>query len=241
MFEGAPVWDRRIPNNIDAPGGTTRHFDTQSTACIIRPMTTPPRPAGTRSPGRPASATRQEVVALARRAFLAGERVDVQAIAAELGLSRASIYRWFGSRDGLLGAMLVQEYEQMIAKADAKCRARGGRRILDVLDRVARWEAVNEPFRRYFENEPMSGLRILTASDGPVQPRAVAAVAELISRVETEDGYQPPLERDLLAYTLVRIGEAFLYTDTAAGIRNDVDRLREVYSVLVGLVPPTSG
>ncbi|SLJ82795.1 Uncharacterised protein [Mycobacteroides abscessus subsp. abscessus] len=87
----------------------------------------------------------------------------------------------------------------------------------------------------------MSGLRILTASDGPVQPRAVAAVAELISRVETEDGYQPPLERDLLAYTLVRIGEAFLYTDTAAGIRNDVDRLREVYSVLVGLVPPTSG
>ncbi|MBF6210245.1 TetR family transcriptional regulator [Nocardia puris] len=198
-------------------------------------MTTAPRPAATRSPGRPASATREEVIALTRRAFLAGERVDVQAIAAELGLSRASIYRWFGSRDGLLGAMLVQEYKQMIARADAKCRTRGARRILEVLDRVARWEAVNEPFRRYFENEPMSGLRILTASDGPVQPHAVAAVAELIAKVEDEDGYDPVLERDLLAYTLVRLGEAFLYTDTAAGIRNDVDRLHEVQRVLLGL------
>ncbi|MEV0029761.1 QsdR family transcriptional regulator [Nocardia sp. NPDC050793] len=198
-------------------------------------MTTSSRPTATRSPGRPASATREQVIELARRAFLAGERVDVQAIAAELGLSRASVYRWYGSRDGLLGAMLLQEYEQMIARADAKRRTRGAARILDVLDRVARWEAVNEPFRRYFENEPISGLRILTASDGPVQPRAVAAVAELIARVEEEDGYHPPLERELLAYTLVRLGEAFLYTDTAAGIRNDVDRLREVQSVLLGL------
>ncbi|MGV9614115.1 QsdR family transcriptional regulator [Nocardia xishanensis] len=200
-------------------------------------MTTSSRPTATRSPGRPASATREQVIELARRAFLAGERVDVQAIAAELGLSRASVYRWYGSRDGLLGAMLLQEYEQMIARADAKRRTRGAARILDVLDRVARWETVNEPFRRYFENEPISGLRILTASDGPVQPRAVAAVAELIARVEEEDGYQPPLERELLAYALVRLGEAFLYTDTAAGIRNDVDRLREVQSVLLGLPP----
>ncbi|MCP2288649.1 transcriptional regulator, TetR family [Nocardia amikacinitolerans] len=207
----------------------------RSIGCTIHPVTTPPRPAATRSPGRPASATREQVIELTRRAFLAGERVDVQAIAAELGLSRASIYRWFGSRDGLLGAMLVQEYEQMIARADARRRSRGAARILDVLDRVARWEAVNEPFRRYFENEPISGLRILTASDGPVQPHAVAAVAELIARVEEEDGYRPPLERELLAYTLVRIGEAFLYTDTAAGIRNDVDRLREVQSVLLGI------
>lgn len=201
-------------------------------------MTVPASPTGgARSPGRPASATREQVIALTRRAFLAGERVDVQSIAAELGLSRASVYRWFGSREGLLGAMLVQEYQQMIAKADAKCRVRGARRIVEVLDRVARWEAMNEPFRLYFANEPRSGLRILTASHGPVQPHAVTAVAELLERVEREDGFHPLLERDLLAYTLVRIGEAFLYTDTAAGIRNDVDRLREVYSVLLGVTP----
>ncbi|MEV6278965.1 QsdR family transcriptional regulator [Nocardia sp. NPDC051832] len=195
-------------------------------------------PPSTRSPGRPASATREQVLELTRRAFLAGERVDVQAIAAELGLSRASVYRWFGSRDGLLGAMLVQEYEGLIARADSRCRTTGAQRVLEVFDRVARWESDNEPFRRYFENEPLSGLRIITAGDGPVQTRAIAAVEELIARVEREDGYQPPLDRPLLAYSLVRLAEAFLYNDRAAGIRGDVDRLRQVVAVLVGATPP---
>jgi AcrR family transcriptional regulator len=31
--------------------------------------------------------------------YLHGRRIDVQAIAAQLGLGRATIYRWFGSRE----------------------------------------------------------------------------------------------------------------------------------------------
>ncbi|WP_054813879.1 QsdR family transcriptional regulator [Nocardia arizonensis] len=200
-------------------------------------MSTSTRRSSTRSPGRPASATREQVLDLTRRAFLAGERVDVQAIAAELGLSRASVYRWFGSRDGLLGTMLAAEHQRMLDRADARSRSRGAARILDVFDRVARWESDNEPFRRYFEHEPIYGLRIITASDGPVQPRVVAAVETLIARVEEEDGYRPPLERPLLAYALVRLGEAFLYNDRAAGIHGDVDRLRQVLAVLLGVTP----
>ena len=37
-------------------------------------------------PGRPAAATREAALALATKHFLAGERIDVQAIARELGL-----------------------------------------------------------------------------------------------------------------------------------------------------------
>ncbi|WP_225730275.1 MULTISPECIES: QsdR family transcriptional regulator [unclassified Nocardia] len=187
-----------------------------------------------RSPGRPASATREQVLDLARRSFLAGERVDVQAIAAELGLSRASVYRWFGSRDGLLGAVMAGEYETMIARADAHRRTKGAQRIVDVLNRVDRWMVASEAFRHYFDNEPVSGLRVLTAGDGPVQPRVVAAVEDLIARAEEQDGYRPPLDRGLLAYALVRLCEAFLYNDSVAGIRGDIDRLRAVQSALLG-------
>ncbi|MDE1670833.1 MULTISPECIES: QsdR family transcriptional regulator [Nocardia] len=189
----------------------------------------------TRPPGRPASATREQVIELARRAFLSGERVDIQAIAGQLGLSRASVYRWFGSRDGVLGAVLAGEFEALLSRADARRRSTGGRRILDVLYRVNRWMTDNEPFRRYFENEPLSGLRILTASDGPVQPLVVGTVRELIVRATEEDGYDPPLEPALLAYALVRLGEAFLYNDNVAGIRGDVDRLHEVQAALLGI------
>ncbi|QBS45173.1 TetR/AcrR family transcriptional regulator [Nocardia sp. CS682] len=197
-------------------------------------MTTPSQRT-TRPPGRPASATREQVIALARQAFLAGERVDIQAIAAELGLSRASVYRWFGSREGVLGTVLAGEFAALLTRADARRRSTGARRILDVLYRVNRWMTDNVPFRRYFENEPLSGLRILTASDGPVQPLVVTTVRELIARAEREDGYRPPVEPDLLAYALVRLGEAFLYNDNVAGISGDVDRLHEVQAALLGI------
>ncbi|RJO73819.1 TetR/AcrR family transcriptional regulator [Nocardia panacis] len=191
----------------------------------------------TRSPGRPAAATREQVLELARASFLAGERVDVQAIAARLGLSRASIYRWYRSRDGLLGAVMASEYEIMIARAEARRRTRGVRRIVEVLNEVDRWMVRSTAFRHYFDNEPLSGLRVLTTGDGPVQPRVVAAVAALIARTEAEDDYRPPLDRDLLAYALVRLGEAFLYNDSVAGIRGDIERLGAVRTALLGGEP----
>ncbi|WP_231390405.1 QsdR family transcriptional regulator [Nocardia sp. CNY236] len=189
----------------------------------------------TRPPGRPASATREQVVHHAREAFLSGQRVDIQSIAARLGLSRASIYRWFGSRDGVLGAVLAAEFEALLTRADARRRSTGARRILDVLHRVNCWMSDNEPFRRYFENEPLSGLRILTAGDGPVQPLVVDVVRGLIVRATHEDGYRPPLEPALLAYALVRLGEGFLYNDNVAGVRGDIDRLHQVQAALLGI------
>jgi len=192
-----------------------------------------------RPPGRPASATREEVVELARQAFLAGDRVDIQSIAVRLRLSRASIYRWFGSRDAVLGAVLAGEFETLIERADARCPHTGAHRILSVLDQVNRWMAGNAPFRAFFDTEPLAGLRILTAADGPVQPRVAAAVEDLIRRTEETDSYRPPLERSLLSYSLVRLGEAFLYNDNVAGIRGDVDRLHLVQAALLDL-PPSS-
>jgi hypothetical protein len=43
----------------------------------------------------------------ARRAFLAGERVDMGAIGQELGVSRVTLYRWVGNRGQLLGEVLA--------------------------------------------------------------------------------------------------------------------------------------
>jgi AcrR family transcriptional regulator len=54
--------------------------------------------------GRPASATREDVLALAMRRYLRGRRIDVRAIAGELGLGRTTIYRgWTLSQPRLSG------------------------------------------------------------------------------------------------------------------------------------------
>ena len=159
------------------------------------------------------------------RQYLSGERVDVQAIAARLGLGRTTVYRWFGSREQLIGEVLVRAALPELERACAEARGRGGRRLLDTFDRFNRALADAPALRRFVEHEREAALRILTAGDGPVQPRMVAAIEELIENEVSAGSYEPHVEPGTLAYAIVRLAEAFLFNEAAAGIRGDVDRL----------------
>src|SRR2546423_55675 len=97
----------------------------------VRPMSSVP---SLRTPGRPAAATREQVLERALYHYLRGRRVDVQAIAAELGLARTTFYRWFGSREELLGEVLFAAAEPLLKKARAEARGRGARLLLDTFD-----------------------------------------------------------------------------------------------------------
>ena len=190
----------------------------------------------TRPVGRPAAATQEQVLAAARAQFMASERVDVQAIAAELGLSRATIYRWFGSREGLLGAVMVAEFERLVEAARTRVGGSGAPRVLALLDQVARWLARSEPYRYFIAAEQTVAGRIITTSDGPVQPKVVGVVAEVLDAAVAE-GYENRVDTTTFGYALVRLIEAFLYQDAVTGIRGDVDRLRAVLAVILGLDP----
>jgi len=191
--------------------------------------------------GRPAAASRGDVLAAATARFRAGERIDLQAIAAELGLGRATVYRWFGSRAGLVGAVLGDELDALVAGARAGASGTGAEALLDTFDRMNRVLATAPPLRRFLEIERDAGLRLLTSSAGPVQPRAVAAIAALIEAEAEARAYAPATDPHTLAYAIVRLYEAFVYNDAAAGIRGDIDRLREVEAALLGLAPPAGG
>jgi len=43
-----------------------------------------------------------DALRLARRKFLAAQRIDMTSLAAELGVNRVTLYRWVGSRDALM-------------------------------------------------------------------------------------------------------------------------------------------
>ncbi|MEV4235713.1 MULTISPECIES: QsdR family transcriptional regulator [unclassified Nocardia] len=190
--------------------------------------------------GRPAAASQAQVLAAASAQFLACERVDVQAIAAELGLSRATIYRWFGSRDGLLGAVMVSEFERMVVAAQTRVDGTGARRVLALLDRAAQWMTRSEAYRYFIATEQATAGRIITTSDGPVQPKVVGVVAEILDTAMVE-GYQNRVDTQTFAYALVRLIEAFLYQDAVTGLRGDVERLRAVLAVILGLDPDQRG
>ncbi|HTX32471.1 MAG TPA: QsdR family transcriptional regulator [Solirubrobacteraceae bacterium] len=185
--------------------------------------------------GRPATASRADVLRLARNQYVHGERVDLTVIARRLGLGRATIYRWFGSREALLGEIVAQELEQLVAAERRRIRLRGAPGLLEVFDGVNRRLASSPALRALLEQERDGALRMLTSSGGPVQPRAVAAVRGLIEREVADGTYIPPTESTALAYAIVRLAEAFLYNDVAIGIRGDWQRLRQVEAALLGL------
>lgn len=61
----------------------------------------------------------REAVRLARRAFMAGERIDLQRIAARLGVDRTTLFRWVGNRDQLLVAVLTSLADPTLRDAAA--------------------------------------------------------------------------------------------------------------------------
>jgi AcrR family transcriptional regulator len=169
------------------------------------------------------------------RRYLSGERVDVQAIATQLGLGRTTVYRWFGSREQLIGEVLLRAALPLLDAAHEEASGRGGPLLLDTFDRFNRRLAESRSLRRFVEQERETALRIVTGGDGPVQPRIVAAIEELIEGEARAGHYEPPVEPSTLAYAIVRLAEAFLFNDAAAGVRGDVDRLRDVEAALLGV------
>jgi AcrR family transcriptional regulator len=163
--------------------------------------------------------------------YLHGRRIDVQAIAAQLGLGRATIYRWFGSREELIGLVLMLAAEPLLEQA----RGRGAAALLDTFDRLNRSLAAAPALRRFVEVERDAALRIITSGAGIVQPRIVDLFAEVIEDEARAARYEPPVETATLAYAIVKLAEASLFSDAVAGVRGDVDRLREFEAALLGV------
>ena len=188
-----------------------------------------------RPPGPAAAATREQVLEVARREFVAGRRLEVSAIAAELGLARATLYRWFGSRDRLLGETIARDAEEYFRRVRARVKGRGGSALLETFDQINRGLTRSSALRRFLEQERESALRTLTSSGGIVEPRSVAVIADLIDDEVSRGAYDPPVDPPTLAYAIVGLANAFLYNDAVAGIRGDVDRLRGVEAALLGV------
>jgi AcrR family transcriptional regulator len=200
-------------------------------------MTTSPTTGARR--GRPPAASREDVLAAAMHRYLRGRRVDVQAIAAELGLARTTIYRWFGSREELIGEVVFRAAEPLIDAARAGARGEGGPALLDTFDRLNRSYAGAPALLQFVEQEPAAALRIITSSSGNFHPRMVERIAGIIEEEVRAGTYEPPVEPETLGYAIVRLAEAFLFSDV--GMRGDVDRLRDVEAAILGVPSSAPG
>jgi len=187
-----------------------------------------------RKRGPAPGATREEVLELARSHWLACRRIDVQAIAAESGVGRATVYRWFGSREGLIGEAMLGVFEARVSDARAAFPGHGAKALLDTFDLIYRGLAEAPHIRAFIDRERATALPLMTSSDGPVHPRLVEIIRGIIDAEVERGAYRAPTDTTTLAYVLVRLAEALLFNYAADDIPKDVERLREVFAGLLG-------
>ena len=169
----------------------------------------------------------------ARRHWLAGDRIDMGALAKELGVSRATLYSWVGSKERLLGEVIWSFAEAGVRQARQRATGEGAGYIVDVVDRFTRLNATFEPLRRFIASDPQLALRLLTSKDGPVQERMIAVARELLEEQVDAGKLNPALDLDTLSYLMVRVSESFLYSDLITGSEPDTEKGVEVVRLLL--------
>jgi AcrR family transcriptional regulator len=167
--------------------------------------------------------TYERVVAGARRQFLREGTIDMDELAHELAVSRATLYRAVDGRDRLLGDVLWSHAEGAFERARRGVGRSGIDAILEVSRRFAEEVMSAEPFRRFLEREPQTALRVLLTPAGGVHDRAVAMQRAIFADALAGCEDELPGDLDSLAYLYVRLHESILYADLMSGRRPDPD------------------
>lgn len=198
----------------------------------------PPRgPAGLlrRVAGRTGTAS-SRVVNRAALWVYAGRRLDMQGLADELGVSRATLFRRAGGREELLSNALWVLTQRTLAMAAERWEAErppGAMHTTGTGRHLNTLVSESPGLRRLLDDEPALTLRLLTDPRGRIQQGIVEFVEGLLRRDMAEFGFVPLIEPGALAYALVRLGESFLYADVLANRGPDVQTANRLQEALV--------
>jgi len=188
-----------------------------------------PHPELSRTNPTPAAAFRA-----ARRMYLRGQRVDMQALAAELAISRTTLYRWTGQREQLLSDILWSLSDDIFeqAKRDHP-KHTGTKRLLAIFRQHVGALVEAEPLHTFLRQETQAALCILTSPTAGVQSRTVSKLAELYREEVQAEAFHPRIDPDTLAYDVVRVTEGFIYNDALLTIEPEVERAAAIVAALL--------
>ena len=181
---------------------------------------------------RPTSA---DALRLGRRSFLSGERIDMSALADDLGVNRVTLYRWYGSRDKFLVELIWSLARDTLDLAERHTRARGGKRVVAVVSRFLDDVITNPGMQRWLADEGEHAMRLLTRHETDFQPRLIAAIEALLTGEAAAGRLDLPVDLHELAYVIVRLIESYTYLDLITGEQPDASRAEPILRMLVRL------
>jgi len=190
--------------------------------------------------------SRQAAVDAATRLYLAGEPVDMSALAAELGIGRSTLYRLVGNREDLLATVLAEATERtfrrtvadMVAEAGPDAEPPGGTEyILKVMDRFLNAVVDAKPLQAVSHREPLLIVRLMLLP-GLVEQTAGRLVGELLDAEVAAGRMELPLPTATFGLALIRMCDAHLYAPLLGGGAPEIGTALDLVAALLGHSQP---
>ena len=183
-----------------------------------------------------ATLTRQAVIDAATRQYLAGQSLDMSALAAELGIGRSTIYRIVGNREDLLGTLLAQATERTFRRATTCTAAEGGlEHVLEVLDRFMHAVIAARPLRMLTEREPLLFMRLVLLP-GQVEQTAGRLIGDMLATEVAAGRLELPLPAAVCGDAIVRMCDPHLYAHVLGRGEPEIDAALDLVAALLGHV-----
>jgi AcrR family transcriptional regulator len=174
-----------------------------------------------------------DLLTLAKRRFMNGERLDINALAEALGVSRATAYRWAGNVDELTDRVIASLAADTFQHSFRNAKGEGTDRLIDAIRRGLR-DISRGPYRVWLSSEdPEKALRIVASKFGTAQGTTMRLWEQRLAEEVEAGRLHLPVDPHTMAYAIVRISESFLYADLIAGEEPDIDSCIAILKLLL--------
>lgn len=174
-------------------------------------------------------ATEEDAYALAREMFLAGERVDMQTLAAQLGISRATLHRWVQTRENLLDHVLGRLAVEYFAMGRAEASGTPDDVLCVTVGAIADAALGSDAIRGFVEREPELALRLMLNDRSRVRRQLVRDMRALVAEVLPDEA----AALDGFADAAIEVGLALLWPYLVAGDQPTGRHLTDVTRTLL--------
>lgn len=176
------------------------------------------------------------MIRAAARFFLTHGTLEMRALARQLGVGRATLYRWRGGRNLLLSDLLLWLGLRNLHRSEADVATPPGlRRLLDVHAIHISRMTTSPALRTFVRNEPALASSLLLDAHGKVHVGITRALADFIRSQEIDTGWVAPFGADKLAQVISRIDETFMYADLIANDEPNPETPLELFEMLLGV------
>lgn len=180
-----------------------------------------------------ATATPLDVFKLARRKWLTGERICVGELAKELGIGRAKVYRWVGSKDLLLDEIIWSVAKPTFQQAIQATPGTGIDHIVGVHRHFMTTILSFSPLQQFVNHDPPYALRILSKDAVSAHERLIAAAAKHMAGQEAAGHIQLPRPAEQMAEMIIRTNESIIYYDIINGHSPAIERACHITRLLL--------